>query len=61
MTIVRQGGKVVGKAETELGPDGRPLKARLTVPRIPARLDLTFVETASDSAFSPEIWAPGEP
>lgn len=61
VTIVRQGGRVVGKAETELGPDGRPLKARLTVPRIPARLDLTFVETASDSAFPPEIWAPGEP
>ena len=57
---VHRGGELVGRAETTLGPDGHPLKARLTVPSGPARLDLTFLSTARDS-FAPEIWLPRKP
>ena len=57
---VHRGGELLGRAETTLGPDGHPLKARLTVPSGPARLDLTFLSTARDS-FAPEIWLPRKP
>lgn len=61
VTIVRRGDEVIGQAETEFGPDGRPVSARLTVPGVPARLDVTFVESASDSAFPSDIWTAGQP
>jgi len=54
---VRLRGKLVGQAETTLGPDGARLKARLTVPDPPAQLDLTFLSVARDT-FAPEIWLP---
>jgi hypothetical protein len=57
---VRRAGEVVGKAETTLNPDGTPLKARLTVPSAPAKLDLTFLSTTRTS-FAPEIWLPRKP
>jgi hypothetical protein len=53
-------GQLIGRAETTLGPSGAPLKARLTVPSGPARLDLTFLSTARDS-FAAEIWLPRKP
>ena len=56
----RRAGELLGRAETTLGSDGTPLKARLTVPSGPARLDLTFLSTARDS-FAPEIWLPRKP
>ena len=43
---VRHAGKVVGRAETTLDANGAPLKARLVVPSVPAKLDLTFLSTA---------------
>lgn len=52
---VRHSGELVGRAETTLKPDGVPLKARLTVPSGPARLDLTFLSTTRAS-FAPDIW-----
>ena len=52
---VRHSGELVGRAETTLKPDGVPLKARLTVPSAPARLDLTFLSTTRAS-FAPDIW-----
>lgn len=55
---VRQAGKVIGRAETELGPDGMPRTARLTVPSAPARLDLTFTSTSKADSFAPAIWLP---
>ena len=58
---VRRAGGVLGRVETTLSPDGRPLRARLIVPRGPARLDLTFVATDTAAAFSPETWRPPEP
>jgi hypothetical protein len=57
MAEVRRGGKLLGRAETTVAADGRPLKARLTVPDPPTRLDLTFLSTARDS-FAPDIWLP---
>jgi hypothetical protein len=52
---VRQAGELIGRAETTLEPDGDPIRARLTVPNPPARLDLTFLSTTR-SSFAPDIW-----
>jgi hypothetical protein len=60
VAVVRQNGKLVGRAETQLDPDGTPLKARLTVPSAPAQLDLTFLSTKRDS-FAPDLWLPRKP
>ena len=60
VAVVRQKGELVGRAETELDPNGDPLKARLTVPSAPAQLDLTFLSTKRDS-FAPDIWLPRKP
>ena len=57
---VRHAGKVVGRAETTLDANGTPLKARLVVPSVPAKLDLTFLSTARAS-FGPEIWTARKP
>jgi hypothetical protein len=57
---VRQAGRLIGRVETTLQPDGAPLKARLTVPSAPARLDLTFLSTTRAS-FAPDIWLPRKP
>jgi hypothetical protein len=56
----RQAGELIGRAETMLQPDGAPLKARLTVPSAPARLDLTFLSTTR-ATFAPHIWLPRKP
>jgi hypothetical protein len=60
VTVVRQNGKVIGRAEAELEPDGTPRKARLTVPSAPAQLDLTFLST-KQATFAPDIWLPRRP
>lgn len=57
---VRHAGELVGRAESTLGPDGAPVKARLTVPSAPAKLDLTFLST-SRATFAPDIWLPRIP
>jgi hypothetical protein len=57
---VRQGGKVVGRAETTLDSTGIPLTARLVVPSVPAKLNLTFLSTAR-ADFTPEIWTARKP
>jgi hypothetical protein len=57
---VRQAGKLIGRAETTLQPDGVPIKARLTVPSAPAKLDLTFLSTTR-ATFAPHIWLPHNP
>lgn len=57
---VRQAGKVVGRAETRLAPDGFPASARLTVPSVPARLDLTFLSSARSARFAPDTWQPAQ-
>jgi hypothetical protein len=60
VAVVRQAGKLIGRAETTLQPDGAPLKAQLTVPSAPAKLDLTFLSTTR-ATFAPEIWLPRNP
>ncbi|HEV8178037.1 MAG TPA: hypothetical protein VGP44_10150 [Gemmatimonadales bacterium] len=60
VAVVRQGGKLIGRAETTLEPDGSPIKARLTVPSAPAKLDLNFLSTTR-ATFAPEIWIPRSP
>jgi hypothetical protein len=57
---VRQAGKVVGRAETTLDAKGAPLAARLIVPSVPAKLNLTFLSTAR-ADFAPEIWTARQP
>jgi hypothetical protein len=57
---VRKAGKVIGRATTTLGPDGKPTEARLIVPDGPAKLEIKFYATLSPPAFPPETWAPPE-
>ncbi|MGE0353152.1 MAG: hypothetical protein AB7I33_17515 [Gemmatimonadales bacterium] len=52
---------VIGRVETSLADDGQPVRARLTVPSVPARLDIEFVATDSTAAFPPDTWRPPEP
>lgn len=52
----RQAGRVVGRVETELGPDGHPTTSRLTVPSVPARLTLTFTASAPSESFPSDLW-----
>ncbi|MEO8090938.1 MAG: hypothetical protein ABI703_11625, partial [Gemmatimonadales bacterium] len=49
---VRQAGKLIGRAEATLQADGTAIKARLTVPSAPAKLDLTFLSTTR-ATFAP--------
>jgi hypothetical protein len=60
VTLVRRAGKLVGKAEATLDSTGAPLTARLTVPSVPARLDLTFLST-SQADFAPDTWVSRKP
>ena len=57
---VRHAGKVVGRAEATLDESGTPLAARLVVPTVPAKLNLTFLSTAR-AHFAPDIWTPRKP
>src|SRR2546428_125563 len=43
---VRPAGKGVGRGETPLEATGIPIKSRLVVPSVPAKLNLTFLSTA---------------
>jgi hypothetical protein len=61
ITEVRQRGQLLGRAETKLSPDGRPLSARLTVPSPPARLDITFASSTDTTGFPPKVWRRPEP
>jgi hypothetical protein len=59
---VRRGGKVVGRTSMMMKADGTPLKARLSVPSVPSKLEITFYATVPTAAFPPDIWArPVEP
>jgi hypothetical protein len=60
ITTVRRAGELVGRAEATLDSAGVPLSARLTVPSVPARLDLTFLSTTR-ADFAPDIWTHRKP
>ncbi|MEZ0335221.1 MAG: hypothetical protein ACAI18_14520 [Gemmatimonadales bacterium] len=57
---VRRAGEVIGRAETKLDSTGAPLSSRLTIPSVPARLDLTFSST-TQADFAPDIWVSRKP
>lgn len=58
---VRRSGRLFGRVETKLSAEGQPVSARLTVPDVPARLDIQFLSTTVESDFPPETWIPPEP
>ncbi len=58
---VRQAGTKVGTVETTFGPDGRPQTARLIVPGVPARLDITFTSNQKALNFASDTWNPPQP
>jgi hypothetical protein len=58
---VRQAGKVVGRVETRLNGGGDPVSSRLTVPSVPARLDITFTASTRPPGFPSETWTPPQP
>ncbi|MEO8295070.1 MAG: hypothetical protein ABI613_06090 [Gemmatimonadota bacterium] len=58
---VRRRGRLFGRVVTRLSANGQPVSARLTVPDVPAQLDINFVSTTAQSAFPPETWLPPEP
>jgi hypothetical protein len=57
----RRAGVVMGVVETRLNPDGSPISARLTVPSVPARLDITIVADSAIAAFPASVWTPAAP
>jgi hypothetical protein len=59
VAMVRRAGKLIGRAEARLGPEGQLESARLTVPS--ARLDLEFYRFSSPDGFPEDIWRPAAP
>ncbi|HEX5004102.1 MAG TPA: hypothetical protein VFV65_02235 [Gemmatimonadales bacterium] len=57
----QRAGTTMGVVETRLDADGRPVSARLTVPSVPARLDLTIVADSVVPAFPPTVWVAPAP
>ncbi|HTS90198.1 MAG TPA: hypothetical protein VMG41_17020 [Gemmatimonadales bacterium] len=59
---VRRAGKVLGRSEMTSRADGTPIEARLTVPTVPSKLEITYYASVPHSAFPPETWTrPPEP
>jgi hypothetical protein len=58
---VRHAGKVTGRTRMTMQADGTPIKAQLTVPSVPAKLEITFYATVPTPVFPPETWARPEP
>jgi hypothetical protein len=58
---IREGGRKVGTVETRFGTDGRPATARLIVPSVPARLDITFSSNTKATSFAPDTWVRPQP
>ncbi len=58
---VRQAGKRIGTVQTVYGEDGLPQSARLIVPGVPARLDITFSSNLKAMPFAPDTWVPPQP
>jgi len=53
---IRRAGKVVGRSRMSRTPEGRPLRASLSVPSVPAKLEITFYETVVSPGFPPDTW-----
>ena len=57
----QRSGVTMGIVETRLDAVGAPVSSRLTVPSVPARLDLTIVADSLALAFPPSVWTPPAP
>lgn len=53
---VRQQGRRLGRVLTHLGEDGLPLKSRLDIPSVPARLDVTYTQRTPMTSIPDSIW-----
>lgn len=53
---IRRGGKVVGRTRMSAKPDGTPIDARLSMPSVPAKLEITFYETVPSPGYPPDTW-----
>ena len=58
---VRQAGKKIGTVLTTFGVDGLPATARLVIPSVPARLDITFSSNQLAKTFAADTWTPPQP
>lgn len=59
---LRRAGQVIGRTEATRDEAGRLKSARLTVPSVPARLDLTFLSSETPSEpFASDVWLPDRP
>lgn len=58
---MRRAGKVIGRSRMTARADGTPVSARLLVPSVPAKLEITFYETTRPQSFPPDTWRPAEP
>lgn len=54
----RRGGVTMGIVETKLDAAGAPVSSRLTVPSVPARLDVTIVADSIAGPFAADVWTP---
>lgn len=54
----QRAGITMGVVETHFDGSGAPVSARLTVPSVPARLDLTIVADSVVPTFPPAVWIP---
>lgn len=54
----QRAGITMGIVETRLDAAGAPVSSRLTVPSVPARLDLTIVADSLAGPFAPDVWLP---
>ena len=58
---VRRGGAVVARMDARFTVDGTPVRAQLTVPSRPARLDLTYTLSDHSARFPVDVWRPRHP
>ncbi len=57
---VRQQGKRLGRVVTHIGQDRLPLKSRLDIPSVPARLDVTYTDRRPMTSVPDSIWSTPE-
>ncbi len=54
---VRQQGKRLGRVVTHIGEDRLPIRARLDIPSVPARLDVTYTDRRPMTSVPDSIWS----
>lgn len=59
--VWQRAGITMGEVETRLDARGAPVSARLTVPTVPARLDITIAFDSAAGDFPASVWTPPAP